>query len=221
MVSSNNSIFVPEENIVINFEVTDDKPFNKCFQCPSLRNGCSGPNLSVMGVARACEFLQMARIFFHYSYQDVADGTSLSLSTVKRTLTGKISDPSFFTISAISTFLLGDPNGKYPCAIPNVISDPENAAKLNDALRELERVLDDNEDYREALDNIHNSYKAEMDTIRIESQRRDEEKQRMIDHLLEENKRLHSDSEAWRLENERKGRLIDSYISKLIIGNGE
>lgn len=213
-MENRNTVFLPEENIVINFEVTDDKPFNKCFECHSFRNGCSGPNLAIMGIARACEFLQMARIFSKYSYQDVADGTGVSLATVKRILTGKIGDPSFFTMSAISTFLFADPNGKYPCAIPNVVSNPDNDVKLNDALRELERALHDNEDYRDVLDNIHISYKAELDTIRSEAQR-------TIDYLLEENKRLRTDCDSWRIENERKGKIIDKYIGKLIIGNGE
>lgn len=63
MDKENTSVYVHEENITVSFEVTDDKPFNKCFECNSLRNGCSGPNLGVMGVARACEYLQLARIF--------------------------------------------------------------------------------------------------------------------------------------------------------------
>ena len=209
MVNSNNSVFVPEENIVVNFAVTDDKPFNKCFQCHSFRNGCSGPNLSVMGIARACEFLQMARILLKYSYQDVADGTGVSLATVKRTLAGKIGDPSFFTMSAISIFLLGDPAGKYPCAIPNVVSDPNSDVMLNDALRDLEKALDDNKDYKDALDNIHISYKVEMDTIRSEAQKK-------IDFLLDVNQRLRSECDSWRAESERKSKIIDTYITKVI-----
>lgn len=167
-----------EETIVISFEVTEDKPFNKCFECRSFRNGCSGPNLSVMGVSRACEFLQMARIFLGLSYQQVADGTGVSLTTVKRTLTGKVSDPSFFTMTTISIYLLGDPNGKYPCAIPDVAPD-DSAARLQEATKELERALADNRDYRAALDNIHASYNMEMQTIR-------EEAKVKIDHLLDQ-----------------------------------
>ena len=209
MENNNCTILVPEEDIVVSFAVTDKKPFNKCFQCHSFRNGCSGPNLSIMGIERACEFLQLARVFLKYSYQQVADGTGVSLATVKRILTGKISDPSFFTMSAISTFLLGDPNGKYPCAIPNVVSDPDNEAKLNDALRELERAWNDNTDYKAALDNIHISYKAELDIIRDEAQKK-------IDFLLSEVQRLREESESWRIENARKGKIIDTYITKLI-----
>ena len=202
-------VYIPEDDVVVSFEVTADKPFNKCFECRSFRNGCSGPNLSVMGIERVCEFLQLARIFLNYSYQQVADGTGVSLATVKRTLTGKISDPSFFTISAISVFLLGDPKGKSPCAIPNTLSSHENEAKLNNALIDLERAMNDNKDYRQALDNIHISYNAEMQLIRDDAQKK-------IDFLLSEVERLRSESEAWRFENDRKGKLIDKYMEKLI-----
>lgn len=201
MESSKDLVIIPEEEVIVSFEVTDDKPFNKCFECHSLRNGCSGPNLSVMGVARVCEFLQMARIFFKKSYQDVADGTGLSLATVKRTLTGKISDPSFYTISQISVYLLGDPMGKYPCAIPNIVSDVDNDMRLNDALRELELALDDNKDYKAALDNIHVSYKVEMDTIRSEAQEK-------IDYLKAQTERLNKEIDYLWAENSHKSKVI-------------
>lgn len=210
MEEQKNIVFIPEDNISVSFQVTDDKPFNKCFQCHSFRNGCSGPNLSVMGVERACEFLQLARIFLKYTYQQVADGTGISLATVKRHLTGKIGDPSFYTMSEISVFLLGDPNGKYPCAIP-VVSNSENETKLNDALRDLERALNDNKDYRTALDNIHVSYKAEMQMLRDDAKRQ-------VDYLLEEVRRARDDAEHWRHENDRKGKLIDKYLEKIVTG---
>ena len=101
----------------ISTEVTREKPFNKCFKCEYLRSGCSGPNLAVMTVERACEFLQICRQQLGYSYQKVADLSMLSVITVKRILTGQIKDPGFMTMQALSFVLVGDPNGKHPCAI--------------------------------------------------------------------------------------------------------
>lgn len=216
MYTKDDSVFAQEEPVVVSFEVTEDKPFNKCFECKSFRNGCSGPNLSVMPIGRVCEFLQSVRVFLKYSYQDTADGSGISLATVKRTLCGKVSDPSFFTISAISTFLLGDPNGKYPCAIPNVTSDSANETKLNDALTKLERAISDNErttadneEYRKALADIHTSYNAEMQLIRDEAKQQFDFARQQIDFLSEEVK-------YWRAENERKGKLIDRYMEKIV-----
>lgn len=206
----NQELILQEDNPVVSFVVTEDKPFNQCFQCHSFRSGCSGPNPLVMSVERLCEFLQMARVFRHLSYQDTADGTDLSLATVKRILTGKVSDPSFFAMAALTKFLVGDPNGKHPCAIPNIVSSPESEKQLNEALLELDRALADNGEYRAALDNIHISYKAELDAIRAESQRK-------IDYLMAEVERLRLEAAGWRAENDRKGRLIDTYLEKLII----
>ena len=161
-----------------------------------------------MGVSRACEFLQLARVFLGYSYQNVADATELSLTTVKRILTGKVSDPSYYTLKVLSDFLLGDPNGKYPCAIPNIIAGSDNDAKLNDALRELERALNDNKDYRAALDNIHTSYNAEMQTIRLEAQEK-------IDYLKKQVEKLQQQNDYLWTENNRKAKIVDTYLEKL------
>lgn len=202
-------IFLPEENITVSFEVTEQKPFNKCFKCRSFRNGCSGPNLFAMGIERTCEFLQLARVFLGYSYQYIADSTGLSLATVKRFLTGKISDPSYFTLKSLNDFLLGDPNGKFPCANPDIAVNPENTKLLDDALRDLERAVSDNKDYRKALDSIHESYNAEMQIIRDEAQKK-------IDFLLGEVERLRRDNDYLWAENIRKSKVVDMFIENKI-----
>ena len=207
-------VFLPEENITISFEITDDKPFNKCFKCRAFRNGCSGPNLFAMGIDRACEFLQLARIFLGHSYQYVSDQTGISLATVKRILAGKIADPTYFTLKALSDFLLGDPNGKFPCANPDIASNPEAAQMLNDAMRDLERALSDNKDYRTALDSIHTSYNAEMQTIR-------EEAQKKIDYLLTEIRRIRAENDNLWSENNRKSKIVDMFLANQTVILGE
>ena len=201
------TVYLAEENLTISFEVTPDKPFNKCFQCPSFRNGCSGPNLMEMEFLRACEFLQLARIFLNLSYLQVADGSDVSLATIKRLLTGKLNDPSYYTMRAVSHFLVGDPNGKAPCSIPDMAHDREHDQRLDDAMRELERALADNKDYREALDRIHDSYKLEMQIIRDEAQAK-------IDYLRSQNEYLQRDNENLWEENKRKSRLVDALLEK-------
>ena len=200
-------VCVPEENLTVSFEVTEVKPFNQCFKCRSFRNGCSGPNLLAMGVERLSEMFQMARIHLGYSYQYVADSTGISIATVKRFFAGKITDPSFFTLKALSDLLLGDPNGKFPCANPDIVYDAENVQKLNDALRDLERALDDNKDYRKMLDDIHDSYNAEMQTIRDEAKMK-------IDYLLAELERSRTENSNLWAENIRKSKLVDMLIEK-------
>lgn len=202
-------VYLPEENQTISFAVTEDKPFNKCFECHSFRNGCSGPNLAVMGIERACEFLQAARIFLKLTYQDVADGTGISIATVKRILTGKVSDPSFYNISQISVFLLGDPNGKYPCAIPNIVVDGESQLRLAEALKEIERLGLDNAEYKDIQEKIHASYQQEIDAVCGRYQG-------MIDVLNREIERAWAQAEAWKAENDRKAKMIDKNWDKIM-----
>lgn len=122
----------------ISTEVTREKPFNKCFECEYLRSGCSGPNLAVMTVERACEFLQICRQQMGYSYQKVADLSQLSVITVKRILTGQIKDPGFLTMQALSFVLVGDPSGKHPCAMHLFGEETKNAVA---ACKEAQNAL--------------------------------------------------------------------------------
>lgn len=215
LLQESDIIYVPEENATYNYAVTPDKPFNQCFHCNSFRNGCSGNNPFAMGIARACEFMQLARVLLGYSYQYVADETGVSLTSVKRILTGKVEEPGFFTFGALNRFLTGDPNGKFPCACPNIAPDPDVSSKLTEATREMERLVADNAEYKSALDNIHTSYAAEMQAIRTEAKEEKDavkaESQKKIDHLLLQVDRLRLDVDYLRKENDRKAALIDKY----------
>lgn len=224
MENATSQVLLPEENVVLDFEVTADRPFNQCFECRSFRNGCSGPNLFAMGIARACEFLQMARVHQKYSYQDVADATTISIAQVKRILSGKVSDPSYFSLKALSDFLLGDPNGKSPCAFPDTSLSPSNDIALTEATREMERLVNDNEDYRHALDNIHASYQKELDSLRTEHREAMAEKAADFlstkTHLLQQIEDQRDIIVFLRTEMNRRSALIDTYM-KVLPPNGE
>lgn len=216
MEHTNDRAFTPEEEVDISFEVTADKPFNQCFECRSFRDGCSGPNLFAMGVERACEFLQMARVHQGFSYQTVADATTISIAQVKRIFTGKVSDPSFFSMKALSDFLLGDPQGKSPCAIPDIAPNNSNESRLIEATREMERLIKDNEAYVKALDEIHASYRTELDTLRVEHKSEID----LIVHSYEKAAaacdvqitRLRTMVDHLTDENARKSRMIDKFV---------
>ena len=74
-------------------------------------------------------------------------------------------------------------------------------------MRELERALSDNLDYRSALDNIHSSYAAEMQKIRDDAQVK-------IDFLLDQITRLRNENENLWAENNRKSRVVDMFLEK-------
>lgn len=142
-------------------EVTEEKPFNRCFSCDYFRNGCSGPNLNIMTAERVCEFLQLCRIKLHYTYQKTADLSGLSLVTVKRTLTGKNKDPGYITIQALSSVLVADPDGKYPCAL-HIVGEEAEKAKV-----ECDRL-------RGALDEARTEYTANIAALRSDDQHENE-----------------------------------------------
>ena len=163
MAISEEAEFPAEE---FKIEVTKEKPFNQCFTCDSFRNGCSGPNLTIMTVERICEFLQLCRIQLGWTYQYTADQCGLSLVTVKRTLTGKNKDPGFATIQALSLALVGDPRGKYPCAMHIVTKETEQAKQ------ECQRL-------QAVLDTIHQEHEESLAAIRSDDRR-------TIDYLKEQ-----------------------------------
>lgn len=135
-----NIIDADELHETIDIEVTKEKPFNKCLNCEYLGNGCSGPNLSATSVERACEFLQIRRVQMGYSYQKTADLSMLSLVTVKRILTGKVKDPSFLSMQALTFALITDPKDKYPCAMEHYTEEAKDAlAACHTAQAELAR----------------------------------------------------------------------------------
>ena len=83
----------------------------------------------------------------------------------------------------------------------------ENTKKLNDALRDLERALDDNKDYRAMLDKIQASYNAEIQFMR-------EDAQKKIAFLVSQVEQLRRDNDNLWAENIRKSRIIDMLIEK-------
>ena len=97
-----------------------------------------------------------------------------------------------------------------------MVSDPETDGKLNEALKELERVLSDNEEYRDVIDKIHVSYKAEMEAFRAEYQKDIDHLHKEIERAWADIDRAREDANAWRYENNRKGQLIDKYMEKIV-----
>lgn len=199
-----------EEDVVISFEVTEEKSFNRCFQCQSFLVDCSGPNLLVAGPERVCEFLQMVRIFTKKTYQQVADETQMSINGVRRTLMGKNDNPSLYTLCALAKCLLGSAVGsKYPCAIPNIAPAAIASEKLVSAARELETIASDNARLQKALEEMHTSYSAKAAVARAEADQRVAESRADAEYWRQ-------NSESWRRENERKGKLIDKYLDKIL-----
>jgi transcriptional regulator with XRE-family HTH domain len=137
----------------------------------------------------------------------IAEKSGVSVKTIEK-LMAQNSDQDIMreTARRIEDAIIGSSN-QYPCILAFEESAPENTQKLNDALRDLERALVDNNDYRTMLDNIHASYNAEMQIIRDEAQRK-------IEFLVNEIEALRKDNANLWAENLRKSKIVDMYFEK-------
>lgn len=183
-----------------------EKPYNRCLTCHHRTVRCDGPRTSAMNLRRWCEFMRDMKETRGLTNAAIAEKADVSIKTIER-LMALNSDQDIMreTARRIEDAIIGSSN-QYPCYLAFEAEHPVNDQQLNDAMRDLERALADNEDYREALDNIHNSYKAEMQTIRDEAQVK-------ISHLLKQIARLEQEVDYLWSENNRKSKVIDMYLN--------
>lgn len=183
-----------------------NKPYNKCFACPHLKTPrCNGPRTSSMELGRWCEYMRDLRDLFNLTNEWIAEKAEVSLKTINRVMSGS-SDQDIMrdTARRIEDAILGtDVNS--PCYTAFCEENEPHKQKLSEASADLERALNDNKDYRNALDNIHAFYNSEMQQIRDEAQRK-------IQYLLNQVERLRAEVDYQRLENDRKAKIIDKYL---------
>lgn len=189
---------------------TMEKPYNKCLSCPH-REGkrCDGPRTSAMPLERWCEFMRDMKELNGLTNAEISEKSGVSVKTIER-LMALNTDKDILreTARLIENAIIGSSN-QYPCYLAFEETHPDHGQQLSVAVAELERALADNADYRHALEGIHASYQAEMQTIRAEAQRK-------IEYLINEVTRARAESDYWRAENDRKGRLVDKYLDKMI-----
>lgn len=181
------------------------KPYNRCLTCQHRKVRCDGPRTSAMALVRWCEFMRDMKELNGLSNDYIAEKSGISVKTVERLMALRCDqDIRRETARLIEDAIIGSSN-QYPCYLAFEESMPSHAIALGEAQRDLERALADNADYRTALDNIHASYNAEMQTIR------DEAKQK-VEYLLGQIERLRSEIDYLRLENDRKAKIIDKML---------
>lgn len=188
-----------------------EKPYNKCLGCQHRKEGrCDGPRTSAMPLLRWCEFMRDMKKANGLTNQEVADRSGVSVKTIERLMALNVDkDIMRETARLIEDAIIGSSN-QYPCYLAFEETVPQESEKLRDAMRELERALGDNEDYRKALDGIHTSYNSEMQKIRDEAQRK-------IDFLREQLDRAEKDNDRLWDENARKSAIIDRFVGSIKI----
>lgn len=183
---------------------TTDKPYNRCLTCEYRKDHrCDGPRTSAMSFPRWCEYMRLMKEANHLTNAQIAERSDVSIKTIERIMSGKLDQDIYRdTARRIENVIIGSSN-QYPCYLAFEEEHPSNDARLNEALRELERVLADNMEYRQTLEGIHASYQ----TIRAE----DREK---ISYLRSQIDRLQKDNDNLWAENIRKSKLVDRLLEK-------
>lgn len=184
-----------------------EKPYNRCLSCQHRKVRCDGPRTSGLELKRWCEYMRDMKEINGLTNLEIAEAADVSVKTVER-LMALNADKDILrdTARRIENVIIGS-TSTYPCYLAFEEENLPDAQKMSDAMRELERVLNDNEDYRKALDDIHTSYKAEMETIRADAQKK-------IDFLLDQVAQLRSDNNNLWAENNRKSKVIDTFLAK-------
>lgn len=183
-----------------------EKPYNRCISCPHRDERCNGPRTSDMPLYNWCVYMRDMRDFLGLTNAVIAETAGVSVKTIEKIMALKDDqDIMRDTARRIEGAIIGS-SSTYPCFLAYEEENRSDDKQLNDALVELERALADNRDYREALDDIHDSYKAEMETIRAEAQKK-------IDFLLEQIARLRADNENLWAEISRKSKIVDMLLA--------
>lgn len=138
----------------------------------------------------------------------ISEESGVSIKTIERLMAGNADqDIMRDTARRIENVIIGSSN-TYPCYLAfeeEQAAKNENEPQLAELMRELERALADNGEYRGILDGIHTSYKAEMEIVRSEAQQK-------IDFLLTQLAAVRADNERLWAENNRKSKMIDIFI---------
>ena len=185
-----------------------EKPYNRCLNCDHrAEKRCDGPRTSAMPLRRWCEYMRLMKEANNLTNAYIAEKAGVSVKTIERIMALNMEhDIMRDTASMIEDAIIGSSN-QYPCYLAFEQNIPVESDKINKAMLDLERALADNEDYREIIDNIHISYKAEMQLIRDEAQVKIEFLRSQLDRTQRENEYL------W-AENNRKSKVVDMFLEK-------
>ena len=181
-----------------------EKPYNRCLVCEFRKQKrCDGPRTSAMSFQRWCEFMRLMKEANHLTNAQIAERSDVSIKTIERIMAGKLDQDIYRdTARRIENAIIGSSN-QYPCYLAFEEEHPNNDARLNEAIRDLERALAANEAYRKDLDGIHASYQQ------IRAEDRDK-----ISYLRAQVERLQRENDNLWAENNRKSKLVDRLLEK-------
>ena len=183
------------------------KPYSRCLSCPHRRVRCDGLRTARLELARWCEYMRDMKEVNGLTNIYIAEESGVSVKTIERIMAlNSEQDIMRETARRIENAIIGS-TGKHPCYLAFEEEIKPDGQRLGEALRELERALDDSKDYRNALDNIQASHAAEIAAIKAEAQKK-------IDYLMDQIAKLRADNDNLWAENNRKAKFVDMFIAQ-------
>lgn len=178
------------------------KSYDRCLSCPHRGIRCNGPRTADLPLERWCEYMKDLKAVSKLTNAEISERSGVSLKTIEKIMAiNTDQDIMRDTARRIESVLIGSERA-YPCYLAFQDEQMPDAKKHSDAMRELEHALAENLEYKAVLENIHASYKAELDAIRAESEAVKLEAQKKIDYLLDLVAKLRADNDnLWRLIN--------------------
>lgn len=110
-----------------------DQPHQRCVACPRLGVYCDGRNFLAHGLTKFAEWCRLRKNYLltlepnKWTNKYIADEAGVSLKTVERLMSGKITDMSVYTASQILRVLVNGTWGQNPCPLDFVTAEEQEA----------------------------------------------------------------------------------------------
>lgn len=180
----------------------EGKPYKNCLNCQHRTEKQCGPRTSSMSLLEWCEYMRAMKEANHLTNLEIEKRSGVSVKTIEKIMALNCDqDIMRDTARRIEEAIMGS-STQFPCYLEFAGSAPEASEKLNKALLDLERALNDNEDYRKAMNNVQATHAVEVQAIRDESDAK-------IAYLRNQLDRAQKDNDNLWAEINRKSRIID------------
>lgn len=189
----------------------EGKPYKNCLTCKHRTEKQCGPRTSSMPLLAWCEYMRAMKEANHLTNQEIEKRSGVSVKTIEKIMALSCDqDIMRDTARRIEEAIMGS-SIQFPCYMEFASSVPEASEKLNKALIDLERALNDNEDYRNAMNNVQVTHAAELQAIRDEYNTK-------IAQLRTQLERAQRDNDNLWVEVNRKAKIIDMFVEAKVTG---
>jgi hypothetical protein len=184
-----------------------EKSYNRCLSCPHRTVRCNGPRTSDLPLDRWCEYMRDMKQVNKLTNAYISEKSGVSLKTIERIMAlNSEQDIMRDTARRLESVIIGSERA-YPCYLAFQEENMPGDQQLNDVRQELEHALVENLGYKTVLENIHDSYKSELETVRAEAQEK-------IDYLKDLVAKLRADNDNLWKENIRKSKIVDMFLER-------